>query len=64
MNRLLVTFQKELFSYSTVSWIVAVVFYLWRGFELHTTIALFQYPGPTWTCCRPAPTGSAARSGW
>lgn len=45
MNRLLVTFQKELFSYSTspVSWIVAVVFYLWRGFELHTTIALFQY---------------------
>ena len=32
-----VTFKKELLSYcvSPVSWIIAVVFYLWRGFELH-----------------------------
>ena len=36
MNGFLVTFKKELLSYcvSPVSWIIAVVFYLWRGFEL------------------------------
>lgn len=32
-----VTFTKELLSYcvSPVSWLIAVVFYLWRGYELH-----------------------------
>lgn len=37
MNGLLVTFKKELLSYcvSPISWIIAVVFYLWRGFELY-----------------------------
>lgn len=31
-----VTFQKELLSYcvSPVSWLIAVLFYLWRGFEM------------------------------
>jgi len=45
MNRLLVTFQKELFSYGTspVSWIIAVVFYLWRGFEVYGAIGSFHY---------------------
>ena len=44
MNRLLVTFQKELFSYciSPVSWIIAVVFYLWRGFEVYGTVLGFH----------------------
>ena len=37
MNGFWVTFKKELLSYcvSPVSWMIAVVFYLWRGFELH-----------------------------
>jgi len=37
MNGALVTFKKELLSYfvSPVSWVIAVVFYLWRGFELY-----------------------------
>ena len=37
MNGLIVTFKKELLSYcvSPISWIIAVVFYLWRGFELY-----------------------------
>ncbi|MFN8824820.1 MAG: ABC transporter permease [Planctomycetota bacterium] len=45
MNRLLVTFQKELFSYciSPVSWIIAVVFYLWRGFEVYGVVYSFDY---------------------
>lgn len=36
MNGALVTFRKELLSYcvSPVSWVIAVVFYLWRGYEL------------------------------
>ncbi|MFK7741014.1 MAG: ABC transporter permease [Planctomycetota bacterium] len=36
-------FKKELLSYcvSPVSWVIAVVFYLWRGFELHG--ALYAY---------------------
>lgn len=36
MNGALVTFKKELLSYfvSPVSWIVAILFYWWRGFEL------------------------------
>lgn len=36
MNGLWVTFRKELLSYfvSPVSWVIAVVFYLWRGYEL------------------------------
>lgn len=45
MNRLLVTFQKELFSYciSPVSWIIAVVFYLWRGFEVYSVVCTFDF---------------------
>ena len=37
MSGLIVTFKKELLSYcvSPISWIIAVVFYLWRGFELY-----------------------------
>ncbi len=36
MNGALVTFRRELFSHfvSPVSWIVAVAFYFWRGFQL------------------------------
>jgi ABC-2 type transport system permease protein len=36
MNGAWVTFCKELLSYcvSPVSWVIAVVFYLWRGFEV------------------------------
>jgi ABC-2 type transport system permease protein len=36
MSGFVVTLRKELLSYfvSPVSWIIAVVFYLWRGFEL------------------------------
>lgn len=43
MNGLWVTFRKEVFSYffSPVSWIVAVLFYLWRGLELHTAAFTF-----------------------
>jgi ABC-2 type transport system permease protein len=35
-----VTFQKELLSYcvSPVSWIIAVLFYLWRGYEMQRRI--------------------------
>lgn len=43
MNGALVTFRKELFSYcvSPVSWVIAFVFYLWRGFELRGLVAAF-----------------------
>lgn len=36
MNGALVTFRKELLSYcvSPVSWLIGVLFYLWRGFEV------------------------------
>ena len=45
MNRIWVTFRKELFSYcvSPVSWIIAVLFYLWRGFEVFGVVHSFQY---------------------
>lgn len=38
-----VTFRKELLSYcvSPVSWAIALVFYLWRGFELYQLTAAF-----------------------
>ena len=44
MNGALVTFRKELFSYciSPVSWVIAFVFYLWRGFELRSVVAQFS----------------------
>ena len=44
MNGAWVTFKKELFSYlvSPVGWFIAVVFYLWRGFEFANRIALFS----------------------
>ncbi|MCC7397962.1 MAG: ABC transporter permease [Planctomycetes bacterium] len=37
MNGALVTFKKELFSscLNPVGWIIAVIFYLWRGFEMY-----------------------------
>ena len=40
-----VTFKKELLSYcvSPVSWVIAVVFYLWRGFELTWLAQQFAY---------------------
>jgi ABC-2 type transport system permease protein len=43
MNGLVVTFRKELLSYwvSPVSWVIAVVFYLWRGYEMHGLIWQF-----------------------
>ncbi|MCU0866272.1 MAG: ABC transporter permease [Planctomycetes bacterium] len=43
MNGALVTFRKELLSYcvSPVSWLIGVLFYLWRGFEV--TGLAFQY---------------------
>lgn len=43
MNGALVTFKKELLSYfvSPVSWVIAVVFYLWRGFELYARAQQF-----------------------
>jgi len=38
-----VTFKKELFSYcvSPVSWVIAFVFYWWRGFEVSATVRVF-----------------------
>lgn len=43
MNGALVTFKKELLSYlvSPVSWIIAVVFYLWRGYEISERVFRF-----------------------
>jgi ABC-2 type transport system permease protein len=43
MNVVWVTFKKELFSYlvSPVSWVIAFVFYWWRGFELSATVRVF-----------------------
>lgn len=43
MNVAWVTFRKELFSYCTspVSWVIAFVFYWWRGFELSALVQLF-----------------------
>ena len=40
-----VTFRKELLSYcvSPVSWLIAVLFYLWRGFELYQLTYAFAY---------------------
>jgi len=45
VNGALVTFRKELFSYcvSPVSWLIAVLFYLWRGFELRLQAEIFHY---------------------
>jgi ABC-2 type transport system permease protein len=44
MNGAWVTFKKELFSYfiSPVGWIIAVIFYLWRGFELTDNAITFS----------------------
>lgn len=44
MNGALVTFKKELLSYlvSPVSWVILVIFYLWRGYEL-TALAAYFY---------------------
>lgn len=43
MNGALVTFQKELFSYclSPVSWLIGLLFYFWRGFDVTQTAATF-----------------------
>lgn len=43
MNGALVTFRKELLSYfvSPVSWVIAVVFYLWRGYEISSLTEFF-----------------------
>ena len=45
MNGAIVTFKKELFSYcvSPVSWVIAVVFYLWRGYELSMVAWRFNH---------------------
>jgi ABC-2 type transport system permease protein len=45
MRGAFVTFKKELLSYcvSPVSWVIAVVFYLWRGFELTWEAQRFSY---------------------
>ncbi len=45
MNAALVTFKKELMSYcvSPVSWVIAVVFYLWRGFEMASLTQVFAF---------------------
>lgn len=45
MNGALVTFRKELLSYcvSPVSWVIAVVFYLWRGYEITGLTQAFMY---------------------
>lgn len=44
MNGALVTFRKELLSYciSPVSWLIALLFYLVRGFEVVSTCAQFN----------------------
>jgi ABC-2 type transport system permease protein len=44
VNATLVTFKRELFAYfvSPVSWIVAVLFYLWRGFDLYRLALYFS----------------------
>lgn len=45
MTGALVTFRKELLSYciSPVSWLIAVLFYLWRGFELRLQAEVFHH---------------------
>ncbi len=45
MNGALVTFRKELLSYcvSPVNWVIAVVFYLLRGYELAGVTQAFYY---------------------
>ena len=45
MRTALVVFRKELLSYclSPVSWLIAVVFYLWRGYEVHNVVRTFAY---------------------
>lgn len=44
MNGTLVTLKKELMSYfySPVSYLIAVLFYLWRGFEVHSLAQTFS----------------------
>lgn len=39
------TFRKEMLSYFTspVSWIIAVIFYLWRGYEMWRVAARFSF---------------------
>jgi ABC-2 type transport system permease protein len=43
MNGTLVTLKKELMSYfySPVSYLIAVLFYLWRGYEVRSTVRAF-----------------------
>lgn len=45
MNAAVVVFRKELLSYfvSPVSWIVAILFYWWRGIELRGLASWFAY---------------------
>lgn len=45
MNGAWVTFKKELLSYvvSPVGWIIAVVFYLWRGYEMAVEAERFSF---------------------
>jgi ABC-2 type transport system permease protein len=45
MNGAWVTFKKELLSYCTspVSWIIAVIFYLWRGYQMAGVAWQFAY---------------------
>jgi ABC-2 type transport system permease protein len=44
MNAALVILRKELLSYfvSPVSWVVATLFYLWRGFEVYQRVAYYS----------------------
>jgi ABC-2 type transport system permease protein len=44
VNATIVTLKRELFAYfvSPVSWIVAVLFYLWRGFDLYRIAQYFN----------------------
>lgn len=45
MNGLVVTFRRELLAYavSPVSWIVAILFYWWRGFELRGLASYYAF---------------------
>ena len=44
MKGAMVTLQKELMSYfySPVSYLIAVLFYLWRGFEVFGAVQMFS----------------------
>ncbi len=43
MNGAWVTFRKELLSYfvSPVSWVIAVLFYFWRGFDIAGIVGFY-----------------------